>query len=94
MRTWTRATVDTLCGGCPRLVLQGEPLQEIRLQGTLTKDGEVTAEIHVKTPKVRCIVCADGPVPADLPPLQPRSTAITATPLRPQGDLDFHGGRS
>lgn len=62
-----RAIVDTYCGGCPALIVKGEPMQEWHLGGVLIdRDGRPGASIDVKRPKVRCMKCADEPAP-DLP---------------------------
>ena len=51
MRTWTRARINTLCGNCPTVIQQGQPLLEISAPGWA---------------KVRCDACAGEPAPADL----------------------------
>ena len=51
MRVWTRAKLNTLCGNCPTVVKQGEPLLEISAPGWC---------------KVRCEACAGEPVPASI----------------------------
>lgn len=90
-----RKASATSCGRCDQRIAAGDPLLEIRLAGTLQKDGEAVAEIHVRSPLFRCAACAGEPVPADLPPLPARSNAIAATARRPQRALDFTpGGRS
>ena len=50
MRTWTRANLNTLCGNCPTVIKQGEPLLEIGYQGRGWR-------------VVRCEACAGEPVP-------------------------------
>lgn len=65
MRTWTRATSEVICGGCPRRIVAGAPMQEIRLPG-------------VKHVLRRCEICGGG-APPDLPPrviTQVDSTAL------------------
>lgn len=53
MRHWTRARLNTLCGNCPTVVKQGEPLLEMGSQGRGWR-------------VVRCPACADEPVPANI----------------------------
>jgi hypothetical protein len=57
MKAWCRAVIDTYCGGCGRLVHQGDPMVAI----TFPK---------VRRRLWRCVSCADmgEPVP-DLPPV-------------------------
>lgn len=57
-RTWTRATVVRLCGGCGHELAVGDPVLELRLMG-------------VHDPKLRCVLC-EGPAPPDLAPLVER----------------------
>lgn len=71
MRTWRRASVPTLCGGCGRHVAKGDPLLELTFAGR-----------RQPIRRYRCSLwrCAEEAVPLDLPPLVAR-TAIPMTPL-------------
>lgn len=71
MRTWRRASVQTICGQCGRHVVKGEPVLEITLTG-----------LRHKTRRYRCSrwICAEEPVPLDLPPIVER-TPIPMTPM-------------
>jgi hypothetical protein len=70
MRTWRRATVPTLCGGCNRELHRGDPLLEIEF-------------VFLGGKPIHCWRCdrCNGPAPPDLPELVERSNAITPTPL-------------
>jgi len=57
MKTWTRATVERLCGLCGKHVLEGQPIQLIDVGPTIKL--------------WRCEQCV-GPAPPDLPPLVER----------------------
>jgi hypothetical protein len=71
MRTWTRVIVPaTLCGGCNRQLLKGDPVLMIDL-----------AFLGGKMIRVwRCDRC-DGPAPPDLPALVEQNSAITPRPM-------------
>jgi hypothetical protein len=70
MRTWTRVTVPTLCGGCNRELHRGDPLLVIEF-------------VFLGGKPVRCWRCdrCEGPAPPDLPVLVEREHRITPTPL-------------
>jgi hypothetical protein len=69
MRTWTRATISSFCGGCGAEIKRGDPHVLISLPGVSRK-------------LVRCPACA-GPAPPDLPALIERSpTTKPFTPLK------------
>ncbi len=71
MRTWTRVAVPaTLCGGCNRQLLKGDPVLLIDLAFLGGK------MIH----RVRCDRC-EGPAPPDLPALVETTNAITPRPM-------------
>lgn len=67
MTTWTRATVDTICGGSREhcIIRPGEPMLVIEL-------------VSVKAKFYRCARCADRPVPPDLP----ADIAVSGKPAR------------
>lgn len=65
--TWTRAEQVTLCGGCPRQIPHGEPMQVIQLEG-------------IRHRFVRCQFCAGG-APPDLPPFVLGQRTKLMTPL-------------
>lgn len=73
MRTWTRADRDRLCGNCHKPILCGQPLQEIAS----------APERRVKTVKLRCVNCADGQPPPDLPVAIEKSIPIPVTSTFP-----------
>ena len=54
MRHWSRAVCEELCGYCQQVIYVGQPVQEIRVTG-------ITRTMR------RCMTCAEGPVPPDLP---------------------------
>jgi len=56
MRTWKRADRQILCGGCHDSIYREQPFLELRSDAW-------------RKPKIRCRVCADEPVPVDLPSL-------------------------
>lgn len=66
MTTWTRAMWPQQCGGCPRLIVVGEPVLERRIAG-------------VRRVLVRCQACGGG-APPDLPPLVAKA-APPVTPM-------------
>lgn len=102
MRTWARAVRPLFCGYCGDEIRRGEPVLEIRLQGTRFKHGEAIGVIDVKRVLYRCskFACAKEAIPQDLPPLPERLTAIVPQPMLRLGadalPLDFktrqHGG--
>lgn len=51
MRQWALARINTICGNCPTVIQQGQPLLEISAPGWA---------------KVRCEACAGEPVPASI----------------------------
>lgn len=59
MRSWRRASEDTLCRKCGAQIAAGSPLQIITLPG-------------VKRDRIRCESCAEEPSPKDLPQLPVR----------------------
>jgi hypothetical protein len=72
MRSWTRAGLDTLCGGlCGRTIAKGQPLLVIALE-QLSKH----RQLH------RCQRCAGEPVPDHLPPLIERVPIPATMPVR------------
>lgn len=71
MRTWTRAIVPMLCGGCNRMLAKGDPILVI----------EFGYRAGRPTRRTRCDRC-EGPAPPDLPALIVRSHAITPTPMK------------
>jgi hypothetical protein len=70
VRTWRRVLVATLCGGCNRHLVKGDPIEYTEFA------------YHGGRPirRVRCEQCA-GPAPPELPHFVERSNAITPTPL-------------
>lgn len=52
--SWTRSPIENRCGLCGREIPAGQPQQQ--LMGA-----------QLRHAKVRCVDCADGEVPADLP---------------------------
>ncbi len=59
MRTWERArSTSERCGRCGAAFGVGDPMQRTAIPG-----------LPLKQQLKRCTACADGPVPADLPPL-------------------------
>ncbi|HEV8502501.1 MAG TPA: hypothetical protein VGR63_13050 [Casimicrobiaceae bacterium] len=71
MRTWARAIVPMLCGGCNRQLAKGDPVLLI----------DITYRAGRSIRRSRCDRC-EGPAPPDLPALIERSNAITPTPLK------------
>ena len=71
MRNWTRANQNMFCGYCAnREIAKGDAYQLVQL-------------FDVKRQLVRCVECADGPPPADLPPFVERShEPVSTTPLK------------
>ena len=68
MRQWIRITRTRRCGRCGTWFLRGSAMVEITIHGVRGL--------------VRCPVCADaGDVPADLPPLVERTSAVEQTPI-------------
>jgi hypothetical protein len=80
MRTWTRATVPTLCGGCNRLLDKGEPVLVIEIAFCAADYTTSPPKDRRPIRRVRCDRC-EGPAPPDLPAFVERSSAITPTPL-------------
>lgn len=74
MRTWKRSAVDTLCGNCHKPLRLGDPMQVITYP-----------ERQISVQKVRCGVCADGPVPPDLP----AAIVHGNTPIMPRMPVRF-----
>jgi hypothetical protein len=71
MRKWERVSVpSTLCGGCNRQLLRGDPVLVI------TRERGTARALRF----VRCDRC-EGPAPPDLPPFVERTNAIAPTPL-------------
>lgn len=70
MRTWARAIVPMICGGCNRRLEKGDPLLLI----------DFTFRAGRSTRRARCDRC-EGPAPPDLPAFVERSNVITPTPL-------------
>lgn len=68
MRTWRRAEWDHVCGACARPIRRGHPMQVIAIIGCAAKP-------------IRCVLCAEGVPPSDLPPLPDRSAPL-ALPAR------------
>lgn len=54
MITWTRATWNHLCGACGRQIQPGHAMQIVTVAG-------------VGKPFRRCVLCAEGVPPPDLP---------------------------
>ena len=74
MRTWSRALSGMLCGRCMRVIVAGEPVQVIALEG-------------VKHQKRRCVGCAEGDPPPDLPAVV--RAHRTTKPMQPIRALAF-----
>lgn len=69
MRTWTRAIGATKCGSCGRDLVVEDPIQLVILEG-------------VKRQGQRCVWCADGEPPPDLPAaIVNRSVPVPVTHL-------------
>lgn len=83
MRTWARIPDRASCGGCGQELKQGSPVQLI------TPD----PSRPISKPKVRCVFCAEGTPPADLPPLVAKSVSTKPMVHIPSGagtlPLDF-----
>jgi hypothetical protein len=62
MRTWTRARKIGFCGHCGKQYARDEPIQLLTV-------GRIV--------KARCRVCADGPVPDDIPDAAVASAKVT-----------------
>ena len=54
MRTWVRVATDTLCGRCGAQLSSNAPAQLVTMPPATWK-------------LLRCVACADGPVPDELP---------------------------
>lgn len=62
MRTWTRSSwVGLICGACGHTMPEGAPRQVVDGAGRR---------------KLRCVLCADEAVPADIPDDPPRAPAL------------------
>lgn len=68
MRTWTRVTVTTLCGGCRGFLTPGAPIELTTLPG-------------VRHDRRRGVCCA-GPAPPDLPAKMVRTSPEETRGLR------------
>lgn len=71
MRSWERIAVATLCGGCGRTLMKGDPVLVIARPRATGKPLRF----------LRCDRC-EGPAPPDLPALVVRDNTIAATPLK------------
>lgn len=70
MRRWIRATITTQCGARPEHLIQvGEPMQVLEIQG-------------MKRSLVRCVQCAQGDPPPDLPQVAGPKQSFTK-PMKP-----------
>lgn len=79
MRSWTRAGQDCLCGHCRVALVRGTPIQVVTMAGLTRR-------------LVRCLWCADGLPPPDLPALMEQANPAPLPFVRFTADmlpLDF-----
>lgn len=70
MKTWVRASHDTICGGpCHRQIRRGEPLLVLTIVG-------------IEKRRRRCASCAGEKPPEDLPPLVEPSSFTPMSHIR------------
>jgi hypothetical protein len=85
MRTWRRVIDMEHCGGCGQTLKPGQPMQVV--------ESDPSRNLKRKRPFVRCVFCADGTPPDDIPPMVLRSRVIKPSVLIPTGPgtlpLDF-----
>jgi hypothetical protein len=74
MKAWERARGERRCGQCGQLIAIGQPLLLFGIAGHAWR-------------KVRCVGCAEDPVPADLPPLELPIRAVPMTPIQPMAPI-------